>query len=189
MTVMIDMSNGLIAEAMERLLSESGYVVVKRDDDVDEGIQPDIVVVDNGSESDDLTSRYPAARILLLDITMDKPAIMAKLLSGRIHGVLSGEAGFPAFKRAVNSLKRGRTWVDASLILRRKSQKVTVSKREREIISYVSVGLRNSEIAARLLLSQHTVKAHLNRIFRKLNISNRAQLVGLAVRDKAILKG
>jgi len=52
-----------------------------------------------------------------------------------------------------------------------------ITGREQEIIECVCQGLRNNEIAGRLALSPHTIKAHLNRIFRKLNITNRSKLM------------
>jgi DNA-binding CsgD family transcriptional regulator len=49
--------------------------------------------------------------------------------------------------------------------------------REQEVIDCVCQGLRNNEIARGLILSPHTVKAHLTRIFRKLNITSRSKLM------------
>jgi len=52
-----------------------------------------------------------------------------------------------------------------------------LSKREEEIAALVAAGLSNREVAERLLLSQHTVKNYLFRIFEKLGISTRLELV------------
>lgn len=51
-----------------------------------------------------------------------------------------------------------------------------LSSREHEIAQLVAAGLQNKEIAARLNLSSATVAAHLQRIFRKLNVKSRASL-------------
>ncbi|MCC8436397.1 helix-turn-helix transcriptional regulator [Brevibacillus sp. M2.1A] len=49
--------------------------------------------------------------------------------------------------------------------------------REREVAALVLEGLTNAEIAARLYLSEVTVKKHLKSIFEKMDVSNRTQLV------------
>jgi DNA-binding CsgD family transcriptional regulator len=58
-----------------------------------------------------------------------------------------------------------------------KKGKINLSPKEREIAHLVCQGLTNKEIAVKLSLSEQTVKAHLNRVFKKFNISNRSQLV------------
>lgn len=64
---------------------------------------------------------------------------------------------------------------------------VLLTKREQEIIPLVAQGLTNKEISARLSLSEHTVKNHLFRIYEKLGISSRVELILYAVstRDHA----
>jgi DNA-binding NarL/FixJ family response regulator len=58
-----------------------------------------------------------------------------------------------------------------------------ISGREQEIIACVSQGLSNKQIAGRLEVSENTVKAHLNTIFKKLNITSRIKLMTLAVQS------
>jgi DNA-binding NarL/FixJ family response regulator len=52
-----------------------------------------------------------------------------------------------------------------------------LSKREEEIVAKVAEGLKNREIANLLFVSEHTIKNHLFRIFERLNISSRAELI------------
>jgi DNA-binding NarL/FixJ family response regulator len=52
-----------------------------------------------------------------------------------------------------------------------------LTEREREVLALVGAGLSNEDIAARLVLSQHTVKTHVNRTMTKLAAHDRAQLV------------
>ena len=51
-----------------------------------------------------------------------------------------------------------------------------LTDREREVAYLVMEGLENREIAKRLFVSRHTVKAELSNIYQKLNIDNRVQL-------------
>ena len=53
----------------------------------------------------------------------------------------------------------------------------SLSKREEEIARLVASGLSNSEVAQRLSLSRHTVKNYLFRVYEKLGISTRIELV------------
>jgi DNA-binding NarL/FixJ family response regulator len=52
-----------------------------------------------------------------------------------------------------------------------------LSKREEEIVAKVAEGLKNREIANLLFVSEHTIKNHLFRIFERLEISSRAELI------------
>ena len=47
---------------------------------------------------------------------------------------------------------------------------------------HVALGLRNAEVAARLAISEDTVKTHLNNVFQKLGLRDRVQLTLYALR-------
>ena len=57
-----------------------------------------------------------------------------------------------------------------------------LTAREREVTALVALGLRNDEIAERLVISPATVKTHVSRALRKLDAHDRSQLVGIAYR-------
>lgn len=61
-----------------------------------------------------------------------------------------------------------------------------LTDRELEILKHVSTGRSNREIAAALYLSPATVKIHLERIYAKLDVNNRAEAVATALRDGLI---
>ncbi|HEX4831589.1 MAG TPA: helix-turn-helix transcriptional regulator [Trebonia sp.] len=57
-----------------------------------------------------------------------------------------------------------------------------MTQREAEILALIADGLTNPEIAARLFLSNHTVKTHISRIFAKTGSRDRAAAIGYAHR-------
>ena len=59
-----------------------------------------------------------------------------------------------------------------------------ITKREAEVAELAAQGLNNKQIARRLNLSEHTVKNHLFRIFDKLNVANRIELLFLMVKGR-----
>ncbi|MBX0326216.1 response regulator transcription factor [Oscillochloris sp. ZM17-4] len=52
-----------------------------------------------------------------------------------------------------------------------------LSEREREVLRLIAAGMRNAEIAARLIVSENTVKAHVKSIYRKLDVGDRVQAI------------
>ncbi len=57
------------------------------------------------------------------------------------------------------------------------SEKYHITLRENEIIALIFEGLSNREIASKLIITENTVKKHINTIFRKLHVRTRTQLV------------
>ncbi|MBV9681368.1 MAG: response regulator transcription factor, partial [Solirubrobacterales bacterium] len=53
----------------------------------------------------------------------------------------------------------------------------SLTAREREVLELIATGLTNDEIAERLVLGAGTIKTHVNHIFLKLGIRNRAEAV------------
>lgn len=62
-----------------------------------------------------------------------------------------------------------------------------VSPREAEVLDLLAAGLGNKQIAARLGISEHTVKFHVTSIFNKLGASSRAEAVAIGVRRGLII--
>lgn len=63
---------------------------------------------------------------------------------------------------------------------------ITLTPREREVLDLVVVGRTNAEVAARLCISDETVKSHLTRIFHKFGVHRRTELVSAALRHGVI---
>src|SRR5437667_162790 len=101
-------------------------------------------------------------------------------------------------RKVVLMLQQGEVWVKRNLIphligelarltrLRTKDSAShetrlrSLTPREREVVLLIGEGVNNKKIASRLTITEHTVKAHLTTIFRKLGLSGRVQLALLA---------
>jgi DNA-binding NarL/FixJ family response regulator len=194
MDILVNLSSRLFSEALYDLLKkEEGYRILVADDgEAVKNFRPNIILVDFNSISPGLFSQYPESKFILIDTGIKQEDIIATLLSYRVSGVLSADIDLCLFRKALKVVFEGQVWVDNNTLkaflhnagLLSKTGKINgVTEKEKEIIECVCQGYRNRQIASKLYLSEHTVKAHLNKIFRKFNISSRSQLVAIAVNN------
>jgi DNA-binding NarL/FixJ family response regulator len=193
MTILIDLGSQLMSEAIYQFLMANGYdnVAVSGRSPAD-GFTPQVILVDITTVRHTLLSRYPEAKVLLIDTGVESEKLLVTLLSHPIQGLLSTRTEMPLLKKALKAIAEGQIWIDNELVKTllqdtgalSKTGKINgISGREQEIIACVSQGLSNKQIADRLALSENTVKAHLNTIFKKLNITSRVKLMALAVQS------
>lgn len=194
MNVLINLSNYLFSEALKELLIkelDGDNKIVARDSL--EGFKPTIILTDLNNINQKLFCRYPEAKVILLDTGLEQEDIVTVLLSYKMHGVLSVLADIHLLRKALKVVSEGEIWIDNGTIkaflhnagLLSKTGKINgITEKEKEIIRYVSRGYRNKEIASKLSVSEQTVKVHLSRLFRKLNVSSRSQLIALTMNNK-----
>src|SRR5207247_2084469 len=100
--------------------------------------------------------------------------------------------------KAIEKVYDGEVWLDRSMIASvlntrargdmspeqslYATQIATLTEREREVIQLIGEGLRNKEIAERLVISEATVRNHLTSIFAKIGVNDRFELVVFAYR-------
>jgi two-component system NarL family response regulator len=85
---------------------------------------------------------------------------------------------------AIRTVAGGMKWLAADLEarLRERTAEPEITPREREILTLVTQGNANKEIAAILGISEDTVKQHVSRILGKLKVNDRAQATAEAIR-------
>ena len=66
----------------------------------------------------------------------------------------------------------------------KKLKKGFLTKRELEVLKGLTNGKTNSQIAKDLIVTKHTIKAHVSNIIKKLNVENRQQAAMKAVTEK-----
>ena len=122
----------------------------------------------------------PETRVLVLTSFSDRDTILEALDAGACGYVLK-DVEPDELLRAIRAAARGEAPLSpraaqALLSAQREPDPLAgLSEREREVLGLVAAGLSNKQIAARLGISEKTVKAHLTRVFRTIGVFDRTQ--------------
>jgi DNA-binding NarL/FixJ family response regulator len=194
MKIQINLGSLLLGKAFQELLTrepETFQVLATKDIQDSGDFQPDFIVMDVHTLKRKMPVLQLHSKIILIDYGLSEEEIASLLLSYKIDGVISTTTDLTLFKKALNAISAGQIWIDNSKI-KALMQHVectkdprldeSLSKKEREIIIFISQGLTNREIASALCNSEQTVKTHISSIFRKLKVSRRSQLVPMAMK-------
>lgn len=131
-----------------------------------------------------ITDAGAAARVIVLT-TYDTEADILAAVEAGASGYLLKDAPPEELVAAVRAAAAGHSAlapaVTERLVERLRTPRTALSSRETEVLSLVADGLSNQQIAARLFLSQATVKSHLVHIFAKLDADSRTSAVAIAV--------
>ena len=160
-------------------------------------LTPDVVLMDvrmpemDGVEATALLARRaPACRVVMLTTFDDEEYVVQALRAGAAGYLLKD---LPAAKlaEAVRMAHAGVAQLDrtaakhvASALTPRSTAALTT--RETEVLRLIAAGATNREIAARLYLSEGTVKNHISRILNRLGLRDRTQ-AALYARDHGVL--
>ena len=150
---------------------------------------PDVVLMDlrmpvmDGVEATRRISRdHPGVEVVVLTTHADDDSVLAALHAGA-RGYLTKDAGMAEIARAVAAADAGQALLDPQVqaqVLHRLTagdRPAPITDRETEVLALIADGLSNAEIATRLVVSEATVKTHINRIFAKTAARDRAQAV------------
>jgi NarL family two-component system response regulator LiaR len=153
--------------------------------------RPDVILLDlvmpNQSGVEAITAIKqvnPSASILVLTGFADDDMVFAAIQAGAA-GYLLKTTAIPDLIRAIHTIAAGETPLEPSIankLIRRLTHPTPppaktepFTKRERTILQLVARGLSNADIARTLSVSDTTVRTHMNRILRKLNMTSRTQ--------------
>jgi DNA-binding NarL/FixJ family response regulator len=162
--------------------------------------QPDLVLMDlkmpilNGEQATrQVRQRYPQIQVLVLT-TYDADEWVFDAIRAGARGYLLKDTPRERLITAIEEAAAGQTPVDPSIagkLFAHVTQQIAVpdaaiasllSEREKEVLGLLAKGLSNAEIAARIYLSEGTVRNYVSSIFEKLGVEDRTQAAVLAIR-------
>jgi DNA-binding NarL/FixJ family response regulator len=167
-------------------------------------LEPDLVLMDlnmprmDGIEATArITAAHPHVAVVVLTTYSDDERVFAALRAGA-RGYLTKDAGADEIHHAITSAAAGAAHLDAEvqrmLLEALRSGRAfgvptptgltpeELTAREADVVRLIALGRSNSEIADELVVSLSTVKTHINHVFSKTGLRDRAQLVGYAYR-------
>jgi DNA-binding NarL/FixJ family response regulator len=146
--------------------------------------------VDGVQATSELRRRAASPPVLALTTFDDDEVLAAMLRAGASGFILKGVTA-EDLQRAVRVVAEGGAWLDPAVtgrvlkVYRSAMPKASagdagldmLSGREREVLALIGQGKTNAEIAAELFLGEGTVKTHINRLFAKLHLRDRAAAI------------
>ena len=165
-------------------------------------LRPDVVLMDlrmprcDGIEATRRLREHDAGiKVLVLTTYADDRSVIDALRAGA-RGYLTKDAGAAEIRAALERVTRGQPAIDPA-VQQHLLDAITASgpsqdaepappfpagltAREAEVLSLIAQWLSNSEIASQLVLSETTVKSHINHLFAKTGVRDRAQAVTYA---------
>jgi DNA-binding NarL/FixJ family response regulator len=133
-----------------------------------------------------LTERVPECAVLIFTAYSERSLLSRGLESGA-KGYILKEAPHQTLLRAIEKVAGGEGYVDPALMpafLTGKDKDDMLTGREREILQLLADGMSNA--AAKLFISQETVKSHVRHILAKLEADTRTHAVAIALREAII---
>jgi DNA-binding NarL/FixJ family response regulator len=159
--------------------------------------KPDVVLMDiqlpgmNGIEGiKNLKPELPETDFIMLTIRDEEEIVFQSLCAGAT-GYLLKETPPVKLLAAIKEVREGGSPMSPGI-----ARKITLSfqpsgnnpltQREQEVLSRLAEGENYSTISTKLFISGHTVRAHIKNIYQKLQVSNRAEAIFTAIKQKLI---
>jgi DNA-binding NarL/FixJ family response regulator len=169
-------------------------------------LRPDVILMDlrmprvDGVEATRrLRASRPEIKVVVLTTYADDRSVIEALRAGAL-GYLTKDAGADEIRQALQRVMSGQASLDPAVQLHLVEAIAGgahgsdpagppaaelpdgLTPREAEVLGLIGAGLSNAEIAARLFVSEATVKSHVNHMLPKIGARDRAQAVGYAYR-------
>ena len=189
MRIFIMLGSNLLSAAFKRLLIERcpNYEIYKLFpmDDLSTYHRSGVIIADYFSFEKLEKNGISGFKIIILDEGLEKEAAASLFATGKITGIIKPHSDLDTFIQAVEVVNRGDLWFDRSnfkVLVDSITKPGTLnspvfSERERSVVNLLRSGQKNKEIASSLFISEQTVKSHLNRIFRKMGVTGRTELI------------
>ena len=186
----------IVREGLSRLIDrEKGLKIVAEAEDGLEAVRlarelaPDLIVLDlrmpamdGAAAASEILAANPAAKILLLTSFATAAEVKVALDAG-VLGAVVKDSSSEELIAAIRATARGEKFVSREItdIIAEKRLAPTLSARQKDILLLVAKGFNNDEIAERVGITRHGVKAHLAIVFERLGAASRAEAASLAL--------
>ena len=185
----------LVRSALLALLSSQHVAAEPVSQDAIGDAPVDVVVWDLGADARTAQERIEEVERAETEVVALVPShtVASPALSAGARGLLTRETTGEALAAAVHAVRAGLVVVDptlaSALIPARERAPLAedLTAREQEVLQQLSLGLSNKEIAAKLHISDHTVKFHVNAILSKLGVTSRTEAVVAAARRGLVI--
>jgi DNA-binding NarL/FixJ family response regulator len=156
--------------------------------------KPNVVILDvrmpgmDGlAAAKEITTEVPETAVLMFTAFAERSLLTRGLESGA-KGYILKEAPHQTIVRAIQKVADGDGYVDPALMpaFLTKERENMLTAREREILQLLADGMSNADVAAKLFISQETVKSHVRHILSKLEADTRTHAVAIALRTAII---
>lgn len=158
-------------------------------------LKPDVVIMDlvmpkkdGVAATAELHKALPSAKVLILTSFSTSDGISHAIKAGAA-GVLMKSEENETLTSAIRAVHRGERVIPMNIrrLMVEDPPVPELSPRQREILSSITMGLSNDDIAKQLGVSKASVKTHILLLFKKLGAATRAEAVAIALR-KHLLK-
>ncbi len=156
--------------------------------------KPDVLLIDLTPEVSfgvltRLQRELPDCRVVLWVRSISTELAYQTLELG-VRGVLRKTLPVELLVKCLSKVAEGELWFDKNLTASFLSAKmVSLTRRESQLVSLLSQGLKNKEIAATLSISEGTVKVYLSRLFQKVGVKDRFELALYGLRNFQNIRG
>ena len=151
-----------------------------------QALKPDILVTDiempgvTGIELAQRVQRYELPSKVVIVTTFARSGFLRRALDAGVSGYLLKDAPAEQLADALRKVHRGGRAIDPELALEAWSEADPLNDRERQVLRFAGEGMSAGDIAARLNLSQGTVRNYLSEAIGKLGVGNRIEAFRLA---------
>ena len=149
-------------------------------------LHPDIILTDiempsmNGIElSEQIAAKYPAINMVIMT-TFSRAGYIRRSLSAGVKGFILKEAPSEELINALKKVMQGQKVIDPELAINALDDTDPLTDKERKALKLASDGLKTSEIAKQLYISEGTTRNYLSDAIAKLNATNRIDAARIA---------